>query len=410
MTCRESQWGSGCNRRCPDNCMSCDRWNGRCESCLQPFWGPNCDRVCSKHCECCDRLSGVCLKCPGTEAAIVVTDGDALNLDYITVIVSVGLSVIVIIIAVLIVFVTRRICRARTRLSSKQLADDISEATGKEDGSVIVPAGEDGYARRPTSKQTMDSNYINVQVPEDGEVKVNGGTNDNEHENGDTFKSRGTYVTHAVSGQDTETVMYTNSAEVRELMHGFDFTNTPRDLEETLRSRGTGNMMPDVQTPHVPEMYTNIDNGQARVDIKRENSLRSRGPTNPAKALEISNSLPQMYTDCDDKDSSNGYLAPITGAKFKQAIERVIQLKGTTSVSSDFQGKPDPGTYIYVDNKARVPRIIAGEMNQSIPEDGMYTNVGSTRTKQCQQPQEPPGWYEELDFTRPVQMYNEIES
>ena len=50
------------------------------------------------------------------------------------------------------------------RLSSKHLADNISEATGKEDVcSVIVPAGEDGYARRPTSKQTIDSNYINVQ-------------------------------------------------------------------------------------------------------------------------------------------------------------------------------------------------------------------------------------------------------
>ena len=46
---------------------------------------------------------------------ILVTDEDTLNLDYITVIVSAGLSVLVITIAVSIVFVIRRICRATKR-------------------------------------------------------------------------------------------------------------------------------------------------------------------------------------------------------------------------------------------------------------------------------------------------------
>ena len=40
----------------------------------------------------------------------------------------------------------------------------------------------------------------------------------------------------------------------------------------------------------------------------------------------------------------------------------------------------------------------------------MYTNVAASGMKQDNQTQEPPGWYEELDFTRPVQMYNEIET
>ena len=54
------------------------------------------------------------------------------------------------------------------RPSSQQLADDISEKAGKEDVcSVIVPAGEDGYARRPTSVKAMDSNYINVEGIDD---------------------------------------------------------------------------------------------------------------------------------------------------------------------------------------------------------------------------------------------------
>ena len=58
------------------------------------------------------------------------------------------------------------------------------------------------------------------QVPDDREVKVYKRTNGNEHGNEDSIKSRGTDVTHAVSGQETDAVMYTNSAEVREMMHG----------------------------------------------------------------------------------------------------------------------------------------------------------------------------------------------
>ena len=49
------------------------------------------------------------------------------------------------------------------------------------------------------------------------------------------------------------------------------------------------------------------DNGHERADIEREDSLRSRGPAQPPKKiLEISHSMPQMYTNFDSQDPGNG--------------------------------------------------------------------------------------------------------
>ena len=62
-------------------------------------------------------------------------------------------------------------------------------------------------------------------------------------------------------------------------------------------------------------------------------------------------------------DINLGYLAPIAETKFKQGNARFIQLNGTTSESSDFQGKIDPGTYVYVDDKTSASRNIAGKQN-----------------------------------------------
>lgn len=350
------------------------------------------------------------MQCQEKDSIAAVTDGDALNLDYITVAVSAGLSVGVITIAALLVFIIRRICRSRNRPSSQQLADDISEKAGKEDVcSVIVPAGEDGYARRPTSVKAMDSNYINVEVNDDGEVKVDKRTIGTGEENEGAIKPRGTDAPKATSDEGTETVLYTNSLKVREIMHGIDIVNSPNNPEETLRSRGVGSPISNIQNTHIPEMHTNIDNDQTRHDFQQEGALRSRGQADLKKIFQTSHSLPQMYTNFDNQEAVNGYLVPITETKFQQGHAHVIHLNGTTNAWSDFQEKPDAGAYIYVDSKATVPRNIAGLIN-SVPEHGTYTNVLTPGMKTGPPLQEPPGWYEELDFTRPAQMYNEIES
>ena len=49
------------------------------------------------------------------------------------------------------------------------------------------------------------------------------------------------------------------------------------------------------------------DNGNERADFQRQDSLRSRGPAQPPKKiLEISHSMPQMYTNFDSQDPGNG--------------------------------------------------------------------------------------------------------
>ena len=56
-----------------------------------------------------------------------------------------------------------------------------------------------------------------------------------------------------------------------------------------------------------------------------------------------------------------GYLAPIAETKFQRDNVQVIQFSGTASESSDFQGRLDPGTYIYVDDSTRVPGNVTGK-------------------------------------------------
>ena len=58
------------------------------------------------------------------------------------------------------------------------------------------------------------------QVNDDGEVKVDKRTIGTGEENEDAIKPRGTDAPKATSDEGTETVLYTNSLKVREIMHG----------------------------------------------------------------------------------------------------------------------------------------------------------------------------------------------
>ena len=66
-TCRVNNYGSFCNKTCPETCGGggCQRETGECKKCKKGFWGGNCSQSCVINCEggTCGKDNGECEQC-----------------------------------------------------------------------------------------------------------------------------------------------------------------------------------------------------------------------------------------------------------------------------------------------------------------------------------------------------------
>lgn len=361
----------------------------------------------------------MCTECLKAESALA--DRTSPQLDYVSTLISAGLCVGVIAIMAAVIFVVVKLCRSRKSSSNEQyLKDDKNELLEKvEESQVITPAeGE------KQNMEKMESNYMNVRVSD----KVNGNAQSVPIiQTDDTLNIRGNSGTVEETAVNSDFAMYLNSNEAREAMQASmnGMESKIEHEEDVLRSRGSGDTkiskcVPIKETeaerpkeqqdePLVPrrrksskknsegnihalQMYPNFE--KETKTTEEVDVLRCRGHEDPAPDIKVTNIVPQMYSNFEAKDASDGYLTSISANKLRQEV-------------SESQDKPDPGDYLYVDSKAPQPNHTEGLIIPT-PDHGTYTNI--LNAKRNREPSSPPGWYEELHFNRPVHTYHEVES
>lgn len=245
---------------------------------------------------------------------------------------------------------------------------------------------------------------------------------------------------------NSEVALYTNSLEIREHMQASMHESERRteEQDDSLRARGseeakenkcnaeervnyqehqdglskclgsvrsTKNSQGGISTP---QLYTNFEKDNEVCQGDQDEPLRCRGRNDSKTDFQVKAKVPDIYTNLgaqntnfESQDMSNGYLTSISANKFRTGVPEQTGIN--IQESSELQDKPDAGAYIYVDSKSPQPNSLASLISR-IPEHGTYTNVLTPEMNREAASLEPPGWYEELKFTRRTHTYHEINS
>ncbi|XP_060557647.1 platelet endothelial aggregation receptor 1-like [Ruditapes philippinarum] len=158
-SCKPGFWGASCDYKCKsDTCLQCYINSGLCSVCPLGRWGTLCQNMCRHGCQCCSISSGACLfSCPDAVDAVgnelTVSEEPAQGIGYITVIISVVTSLVVVVTGVGTFIFIRSRFRQTKRKESANMQGSSSEMSG-------TPTTQ-------TSQSTRNEMYIDVAEPVD---------------------------------------------------------------------------------------------------------------------------------------------------------------------------------------------------------------------------------------------------